>query len=169
MAAGDDVRAMLESVEARDGVELSPVERLLMATDGTVTHMMEALTRAPVDVDILDRTTNGGQLNRRVALRRSSDGSALVWADSAVRLYPLDRETEDALVEGDIGIGSLLREECAETRREILDMDAVWYDSGEFPEFINGTSTLYLRRSYRIYNDGAHIMDITEYFPKGLF
>lgn len=169
MGRGERIRSMIESVEEHDGVELSPVERLLLATDGTVTHMLESLTRGEVDVDILSREARGSTLNRQVVLRRSRDGSTLVWASSDVNLYPLAEEMTDRLVNGDIGIGDLLREEFAETHREIVDMQPVWYDTAEFPSFIEDASVLYLKRKYKVYSGGDRIMTISEYFPKGLY
>lgn len=168
MGTGSDIRGMLDALEGHDAVSLSPVERLLLATDGTVTHMLEALTRGNVTVDILNRRVRGSTLTREVALRRG-DGSTLVWARSRVNTMPLDIETEDALVDGDIGIGDLLREECAETRREITDMEPVWSDDEGRPSFINCGSVLYLMRTYDIYSDGNRMMTISEWFPKGLY
>lgn len=163
------VREMVQQVEGMSGLALSPSERLLLATDGTVTHMLEALTKQEVNVDILQRETNGGSLDRQVVLRRESDGSALVWAESEVRLFPLADEMEDALVGGDIGIGDLLRQEYEETRRQIHSMEAVWPTKGSFPDFIDGHSACYLKREYSVYSDGQRLMTIREYFPKGLF
>lgn len=160
---------MLDGLDDHASVSLSPVERLLLATDGTVTHMLEALTRGEVDVDILDRDVDGSTLTRRVVLRRSSDGSPLVWAASEVNLHPLPMAMEDELVEGDIGIGDLLRDQYEETRREIIDMRPVWAGDDELPTFISGHSTLYLARAYDVYSDGQRIMQISEFFPKGLF
>ena len=169
MAAGEDLLPMLDSLEAHDAVTLTPVERMLLATDGTVTHMLEALTRAHVGVDILDRTVDGATLTREVALRRSLDGSVLTWARSEVNTYPLPMEVEEALVSGDKGIGDVLREHYAEQRREITDMGVAWSDDDDLPRFIDDGSTLYLRRTYKVYSDESNIMKITEWFPKGLF
>lgn len=169
MASGEKIRALLDSVESEGAVTLSPVERLLMATDGTVTHMLEALTRGEVYVKILSREVYGGTLERDVVLRRAQDQSNLVWARSHVNLYPLDVEMEDELVDGSMGIGDLLRAEYEETRREVVEMRAVREGDEELPTFIDGHSHLYLARKYKIHSEGARIMTIWEYFPKGLF
>lgn len=169
MIADGELNTMLNRLEQHDAVSLSPVERLLLATDGTLTHMLEALTRGHVEVDIQNRAVDGATLTRQVVLRRNRDGTPLVWAESKVNTYPLDTEMEDALVDGDIGIGDLLRDEYAETRREILGMAAVWEPDDDLPDFIGGSSPLYLERSYKIYSDGDRIMTITEFFPKGVF
>lgn len=169
MATGEALLEMLMSVEEADGVTLSPVERLLLATDGTVTHMLEALTRGPVNVEILSRDVSGGVLDRKVVLTREQDGSRLVWAESDIYLRPLPATLEDALVAGDIGIGHLLSRKYAETRREIIAMDVARPADPAFPAFIDGAAPLYLTRTYRIYAAGNRLMEIREFFPKGLF
>lgn len=169
MAAGEDLNAMFDRLEDDDSVNLTPVERLLLATDGTMTHMLEALTRGHVEVDIIDRRVHGSTLTRDVVLRRGRDGSPLVWAQSEVNLYPLDVEMEDRLVDGSVGIGDLLREEYAETRREVTGMSARWSGDDSLPGFIDAASTLYLEREYDIHSDEQRIMSILEWFPKGLF
>jgi chorismate-pyruvate lyase len=160
---------LFDSLEDHRAVRLSPVERLLLATDGTVTHMLEALTRGAVDVDILNRWVDGATLHREVALRRGSDGSVLAWAHSRVSTYPLETEMESRLVEGHVGIGDLLREEYAETRRELVGMDVAFAGDGDLPRFVDARSTCYLERTYRVYGDGQRLMSITEWFPKGMF
>lgn len=169
MGAGEDIRAMLDSLREDGGVHPTPVERLLLATDGTVTHMLEALTNDTVEVDIIDRTVEGASLHREVCLRRANDPSPLVWARSEVNLYPLDDEMADTLVAGDVGIGDLLRDKYAETRREIISMRSVWRDDDEIPDFISGGSVLFLKRTYAIYSDDHRLMEIEEWFPKGIF
>lgn len=169
MGVGSDIRAMLDGLEEHDAVDLSPVERLLMATDGTVTHMLEALTRDHVEVDILDRRVNGSWLKRKVVLRRDRDGSPLVWAESEVNLHPMEMEMEDELVSGDIGIGDLLRGRYEETRREVTSMGVAWEDTADLPGFIDDGSVLYLERTYKVYSGGDRLMTITEWFPKGLY
>ena len=160
---------MLLDLERRERVELPPAARLLLATDGTVTHMLEALTGQQVTIDILDREVSGTTLHRTVALEKGKDSHPLVWARSKVNLSLLEDELADALVNGDIGIGDLLFEECTETRRDIVDMGAVFRDDGDFPSFVDSQAAYLLQRRYRIYDNGDRIMTITEYFPETLF
>lgn len=169
MGTGDQIRSLLDEVESAPGVTLSPVERLLLATDGTVTHMLEALTRGPVTVDIISRDVHDEMLFRQVVLRREADDAPLVWAASAVYLGPLPGQMADELVDGDMGIGDLLRDHYTETRREIDAMSVTRPDGGGFPTFIDPAVSVYLQRSYTVYSDGDSLMEITEYFPKGVF
>lgn len=169
MAAGEHLREMLSSLESDSSIRLSPVERLLLSTDGTVTHALEALTRSPVEVDILDRTVEDGNVTRKVVLRKGPGGDSLAWAVALVGTDALPEEVARPLVEGDVGIGHLLREQGPETRRRIVAMGSVWEDSPDRPDFITDDAVLHLRRTYEVYVDGRMAMTIEEYFPKGLY
>lgn len=169
MGVGANIRAMIDTVEDTDGITLSPVERLLMATDGTVTHMLEALTRGHVLVDIINRDVIDGTLHRDVVLREARDGSPLVWAASNVPLDRLDDRVADELAEGTMGIGDLLREQAAETHRTITDMRVRSRKDAKLPPFVTGSAGVYLERTYNVRSDGERIMTITEYFPRDRF
>lgn len=160
----ESAHALVTSLERKTGVALSPVERLFLVTDGTITHMLEALTRGGVSVDILDREVQGNELLRTVALRPEAVDRALVWARSTVFLRHLDGAVADELVAGDVGIGTLLREECAETRREIVDLDVRFADAA-YPSFVDADPDYLLERTYEIHANGDRIMTITEFFP----
>ena len=164
------VRSMLISLEQSGGVRLSPLERLLLSTDGTVTHMLEVLTRREVSVRILDREVSGEQLHRTVALECESESVPLIWAQSKIQLSPLADALARELVDGDIGIGHVLDEECTETRRTITEM-AVRFDDVTYPSFVEGNPAsdpaCLLERTYQIYTADTLIMTITEFVPKG--
>ncbi len=164
-AADESVRSMVVDLEREAGLTLSPIERLFLSTDGTVTHMLEALTRREVSIDILHREVTGNRLYRTVALECDSGRTPLVWARSTIRLSPLEESIADELVDGDIGIGHVLREECAETRRTIAEVNAR-FDGEGFPSFVESDAACLLERTYRIHAASAHIMTITEFFPK---
>lgn len=169
MAVGADIRAMIDMVESEPGVRLSPTERLLLATDGTVTHMLEALVRGHVEVDILNRNVVDTTLMRDVVLRRGATGTPLVWARSLVYLDRLPGEVADELVSGDTGIGDLLRNECEETRRQIETMDCLTVGEDDIPTFVAADADQYLVRKYNIYSGGSEVMTITELFPRRNF
>lgn len=169
MAVGAETRAMIDCLEDNDGITLTPTERLLMATDGTVTHMLEALTRDHVTVDIISRDVMAGVLHRDVVLRQARDGSPLVWAASDVPLDPLEDDITDELVEGTMGIGDLLRARGAETRRRITDMRVRHAGEENLPPFVNGQAMVYLERTYNVHQHGERVMTITEFFPRDRF
>jgi chorismate-pyruvate lyase len=158
----------LDEVEMDLDRRLSDVERLLLSTDGTVTHMLEVHIDGPVEVDIQDRSVSGSTLTRRVVLRDSSTAAPLVWAESSVNLHPLSTELEDELVHGDTGIGDLLRDEYVDTHREIVDIQAISpddYADGSFPPPDYST---FVERTYKIYSGNDRLMTITEWFSVGL-
>lgn len=157
---------MLEDIESQPNVSLTPVERLLLSTDGTVTHALEALTRSPVEVDIIHRTVEDGVLERVVALKRDGQ-ETLVYAESQVYLDRLDNGVAEELVDGDAGIGDLLREVHAETAREVETMATEWVPGDD--DRLPGVGTLALRRTYSIISGEKAIITITELFPKGRF
>ncbi len=161
----ESIRSMLVTLERDADLTLSPIERLFLATDGTVTHMLEALTRGDVSVSILDRAVADNRLFRTVALVPDAERNPLVWARSTVRLSPLADTVADELVDGEIGIGDVLREECTETRREIVEMN-VHSTANRFPSFVESDAACLLERTYQIYTADTRIMTITEYFPK---
>ncbi|WP_440765841.1 chorismate--pyruvate lyase family protein [Natronorubrum sp. DTA7] len=161
----ESIRSMLVTLERDADLTLSPIERLFLATDGTVTHMLEALTRGDVSVTILDRSVADSRLFRTVALVPDTEQNPLVWARSTIRLSSLADSVADELVDGEIGIGDVLREECTETRREIVEMN-VHSAANRFPSFVESDAVCLLERTYQIYTADTRIMTITEYFPK---
>ncbi|WP_049923681.1 chorismate--pyruvate lyase family protein [Halopiger djelfimassiliensis] len=164
--AVDSVRSRVIALERESGLALSPIERLFLATDGTVTDMLESLTRREVSIAILDREVSEDRLYRTVALECEPERTPLVWARSTVQLPPLEDSIAEALVAGDVGIGDVLRNECAETRRELVELTAR-SEGDEFPSFVESDAKSLLERTYRIHAAGTHVMTITEYFPRG--
>ena len=160
------IHSMVGRFERTAGVTLSSLERLFLSTDGTVTHMLEALTRQDVSVEILDREVSGDRLYRTVALRCKSEQQPVVWARSTVHLPLLSAHVADELVDGDAGIGDLLRTEYTETRRSIVELNTR-SDREEFPWYVETDASCLLERTYQIYASEERIMTITEYLPKG--
>lgn len=168
MTQGDDVRRMIREVESDSRTTLNSVERLLMATDGTVTHMLEALTRGEVSVTILHRSVENGVLSREVVLEREVDGSRLVWSDSDIYLDVIDGNTANELVDGEVGIGDLLRSTYADTWRRVVDMKRVTRDVWGVPQYIDSNTNAFLYREYEVHSGGDVLMVIREYFPRGV-
>ncbi|WP_330633191.1 chorismate--pyruvate lyase family protein [Halocatena halophila] len=146
----------------------SPIERVILTHDGTVTRMLEALTGQPITVTILARYIRGDTLYRTVALESALDPDPLVWATSEVDLQSLDPQYEAILRDQDIGIGAMFWNEQFETFRELVDFDSITAQE-QFPSFINANTSKLLKRTYTIYHEKNNIMDIVEYFPKDKF
>ncbi len=148
-----------------DENRFSPIERVLLTHDGTVTRMLEALTGHPITVTILARHIRGETLYRRVALESPVDPDPLVWATSEVDLQSLDPQYEAMLREQEIGIGAMFWNERFETFRELMDFDIIATQE-QFPSFITANTSELLKRTYSIHHKKASIMNIVEYFPK---
>ena len=151
----------LVEFEAETGIELAPAERLLLVTDGTVTHMLEALTRGPVAVVIVDRDETGGVLHRQVRLETDA-GAVLLWAESTIHVECLPSVLRGQLVNGDIGIGQALRDARIDTHRDIGSFGYLSSAHDGFPAFIQAQQDL-IRRTYRVHANGVAMMTITEY------
>ena len=158
----------VRNLESQAGVRLSDVERLLLVCDGTVTHMLEALTRESVDVVVLAQHRDGGTIDRRVRLETGT-GQSLLWARSVIRLDELDDSVTDSLLEEDIGIGRALRKADVETRRVICGLSIYEPNEQQFPAFVPVTVGTLVARTYQIFKSDEPIMTIREYLPFGRF
>jgi chorismate-pyruvate lyase len=164
------------------GVPLTPFQRMLVGTDGTVTHILEAYAGEPIEVvklrQVFDHATGADGpldlqdldevLHRRVVLRTGHTRRNLLYAEAVVALARVAPEFVESLVGTETPIGVLLNEHRMETRREILTVGrepagptAVHFDLDPASELIV--------RSYRIVAGGCPIVVITEKFPTDLF
>lgn len=155
----------LLALERREDIRLTPVERLLLVTDGTVTHLLEALTRGAVEVLILGRERNDDRLVRRVRLE-TQEGRPLLWARADVSLAQLEASIAERLVHGTAGIGRIIKQADIETRREVVRMSLHDPRGTTIPSFITGNPGPLLARTYRVYEEGHEIMTIREYFSR---
>lgn len=163
-----------------DGLGVMP--RILLATDGTLTHILEAYTAESVSLvklshDLLTdpvlRATCGlddheRALRRIILLRGSISGATFVYADSVVMLDRLPDLVADGLQDTDTPIGKLLFSCRAETFREILA-----FNEGQDPRiaahFGVDRSEVLVSRTYQIVLEGKAIARIVETFPKTAF
>ena len=156
---------------------------MLLGTDGTVTHILEAYADEPIDVVKLQQEfgTSGGAhpelelpadddkvLRRRVVLRGRQSGRTLLYAEAVVVLARAAPAFLDGLLATDKPIGILLAELRTETFREILRVDrepagATGAHFGLEP------AALLISRTYRIVTGHAPTVLITEKFPPSFF
>lgn len=155
---------------------------MLVGTDGTVTHILEAYAGEPVEVeklvqafDTADRTDErlaldqGEQvLRRQVLLRTANTRRNLVYAEVVVAVARAGPALVDGLVATDKPIGVLLAEHRMETLREILSVD-LERAGLEATHFDVDASTRLVVRTYRIVARGRPVLLITEKFPTSLF
>ncbi|MEM7223054.1 MAG: chorismate pyruvate-lyase family protein [Pseudomonadota bacterium] len=183
--AFDPLADLLAEQEARpaglapvDPASLSPYERALLVTDGTVTKFIEAYRLEPVQVELLGQETHDlakdsrwleapagtPVIARQVILRGQDSGTAYAYASSRLvhdRLPPFVR----AQLERDPhGIGHILLESRLETFREVL-----WYGQERLerpPQALaHLAGQVFTSRTYRIFAGGHPLMLINETFP----
>jgi chorismate-pyruvate lyase len=158
------------------GVDL--LQRLLLATDGTVTQFLATSTGEPIeavqlsqrvrvlDGKRMDLQLGTGQcvLDRRVLLRGAASGRNFLHGESVIALGRVPRAVRTGLLRGDTPIGLLLRQDRTETFREILWSVKVVHP-GIAAYFLLAEGTPLLSRRYRVWIDHRPAMLITETFP----
>jgi chorismate-pyruvate lyase len=162
---------------------LTRFQRMLLSTDGTVTHILEAYAGEPIEVVKLLQefdTCNEGDapldlsehdekvLRRRVVLRASRSGENLLYAEVVVVPGRVEAGFLDGLVATDAPIGALLARSRLETFREILRVFQEPAGSNGAIFGIDPAAEL-IARTYRIISGRKPILLITEKFPPHLF
>lgn len=174
--------------EKPDGLEeinlsrLTPFQRALLVTDGTVTRFLEAYTLSPVKIVLFDqemqtlpanhewlKAKKGTEVIRRQVSLQTLNCTAHpptihTYATSLIVLNRTPTIIREGLELKSDGLGTLLQRSGLETRRDLL------WCGVERPEDLpaglaNLEETAFLTRTYRIVADGKPIMLINERFP----
>lgn len=162
--------------------QLTPFQRALIVTDGTVTRLIEAYTLAPVEVVLLHQAeqtlctehiwlklpSGAPVIARQVALQTPSIGNETpktqAYATSLIVPQHLPKGILDGLESDPAGLGGILQNSGLETRRELL-----WCcceTARDLPEAIaHLEGEPLLSRTYRVFANKKPIMLITEKFP----
>ena len=126
-----DIAHRLEEIEELVG-RLSPVQKILLGTDGSVTQLLESITGHPVSVrtreqEIVKADTlaaerlniaQGDAVNHRIVeLLDATTGDVLVYATSQTPVARLATEFRDDLMKADIPIGRIIERHHIEARR----------------------------------------------------
>ena len=173
----------IERLEETVG-RLSPVQKMLLGTDGSVTCLLEVVTGSPVELETLvqkvvaaDELVSselevepGDEVNYRVVkLKNSVSGETLIHATSFTPLKRLEDRFRTDLMRADIPIGTILKKHRIESRRDLLRVRA-FSDAGELKGIFNvfGKEPM-LSRDYKIIRHGLPLMSITETFPYNNF
>ena len=155
---------------------LPPLLRTLLVTDGTVTKVLEAYFWEPVNVNALHLDVEQAQqripwlnaeaweplLLRRVELKGERSQNLYAKAFSVVKLAEFDDHLQQALVQGRVGIGVLLRESGLETYREIMTVGMEYGSGGD-------SRDIWIHRTYRIVREQKPVILIRESFPWCLY
>lgn len=154
---------------------LTPFQKILLITDGTVTDLLATYTGDVIKVAIVDQRIVISEtygilqcnprsllLQREVVLR--GPDRKYIYAESVFVIDRLSQTVRKQLMETNQPIGLLWKEEKLESHREILCYQkeintAVATCLGEAAE------TPLLSRTYRITNNGLPLGVITEKFP----
>lgn len=145
--------------------------RICAGTDGSVTYLLEVMTKQHVDVvtriqevgqateaeaELLDIRQNDPVNHREVVLEVS--GKSYVFARSLAPIDLIPPGMKADLIRADIPIGRILRKHKLETRRDILN---IGMKKGE--GIFNDVPVL--SREYYIIHGGRVLMWINEQFP----
>ena len=147
------------------GFDIPICLRICAGTDGSVTYLLEIMTKGAVAVNTLSQSvveadewmagilgvSEGERVNdRRVSL--SADGIEYVQARSLTPFSRMPAGVEDDLIRADIPIGKILQKWQIESRRVI---DSIELENGGVPELV---------RRYRIIHGDTTLMWIEERF-----
>ena len=161
---------------------LTPLQRALLVTDGTVTRLIEAYTFSPVEVvplretertlDIehawLELPIGDPVVTREVVLQTPATGmqdpQIHAYAISHIVYQRLPSSVMEGLKARAGGLGALLQRTIWETRRDLL-----WWGierATDLPDTIGHLeSKPFLSRTYRVVAKKEPLMLITEKFP----
>ena len=175
----DGISEKLREIEQRVG-RLSPMQKVLIGTDGSVTNLLEMATGHPVTIttlvqDIvaadpeaaaaLDIEPDDEVNHRIVELKDSVTGEVLIYAVSRTPLRRLAPEFRQDLMRADIPIGRILCRHRIESRREITDARVIQAGTDLARTFNVHRCESMLSREYRIIHRDEPLIAIEEIFP----
>jgi beta-ribofuranosylaminobenzene 5'-phosphate synthase len=178
-----DIAHSLSEIEAQVG-RLSPMQKFLLGTDGSVTQILEAITGSqvvirtreqkiiPADPATAERLgiTPTDPVNYRVVeIKTLASGEVLINAVSHTPIGRLSAEFRDDLMKADIPIGRIIQNHRIEARREILEARVSPATDEEGRIFSIGKHEPLLSRQYRIIHKGEPLIFIKEQFPYNRF
>lgn len=171
-----------KKVKEIDLTQLTPFQRGLLVTDGTVTRFIEAYTLAPVEVMLLQQVKQtlstkhiwlqlpAGEkiISRQVVLQThtQNESSPIIhtYATSLIVPQRLPKPLLNGLDFHKHGLGGLLRCSGLETRRELL-----WCGIETLTDLPAAVAHLegetFISRAYRVFADQEPLMLINEKFP----
>ncbi|NER80073.1 MAG: DUF98 domain-containing protein [Leptolyngbya sp. SIO1D8] len=165
-----------------DPSNLSAFQRILLTTDGTLTHILEAYLfeqiqvvklsekLAPLmsDLPVMGLSKGTEVIARRVLLRGKISRRNYIYAESIIVPERLEQSFRDELIKTKTPIGKVWFEHRTETFKEIIS-------SGREPAkvlanyFDIAPEENLLFRAYSVFSSRQPIMLITEKFPETYF
>jgi beta-ribofuranosylaminobenzene 5'-phosphate synthase len=161
---------------------LSSTHKILLATDGSITRVLEALTgeevkiatevqeiiKASEEVAQLLGIARGEEVNYRVVNLKDSKRT-LVHATSYTPLKRLKKEFAEDIMKKDVPIGKIMSKLKIEARREIRDFKIIKADEKLSKVFGISPDSVLLKRNYNIIHRNEILLNITEIFPYETF
>jgi len=178
-----DIAYSINEIEKQVG-RLSPMQKFLLGTDGSVTQILEAITGKPVVIETrvqkiieADPATaeflgigQGEPVNYRIVeIKTPASGEVLIYAISHTPLARLSPEFKDDLLKADIPIGRIIQNHRIEARREILNARVSPASDETGRIFSLCIKEPLLSRQYRIIHEGKPLIFIEEQFPYNKF
>ena len=177
--------AALQISQLEDTVgKLSPVQKMLLGTDGSVTNLLEVITGSAVEIETLIQeivaadlpvaselgVEVGDEVNHRVVkLKKAGTDEPLIYAISHTPLKRLEPGFKDDLMRADIPIGVILKKHKIESRRDITETKVLQADQSTSRIFNIFPREPLLSRNYKIFRHGLPLISITEAFPYNSF
>jgi chorismate-pyruvate lyase len=171
----------LDFENSPDFTRLSPILRVLLVTDGTVTRTLASYFGEAIAVEVLEHAERTSELaypeidiavgdhilHRYVRLLGKASRRVYAVAESVAVLEHVSEQMRRQLIQEHKGIGELLRENRLETYRELLTANLTAAD--EWAEHLELAATAeVVTRDYRIYQGGRAVLLIREIFPASL-
>lgn len=162
-------------------VKLNPIHKILLATDGSVTTILEALTGKTIKVETVEQKVipadpstaqllniqEGDQVNYRV-VNLKVDNTIMAHAISHTPLKRLKEDFREDLMKADLPIGKIIKKHKLEVRREIRWGKVETTDKLSNIFNISPQDPI-LSRNYSIIHNGDILINITEHFPYSSF
>lgn len=175
---GGNVMPFLEGLGQFDVQSLGLIQRIMLATDGTLTDTVEAIFNEPIGLNKLSVSITATQapihalslqageqiMERKVLIFGETTGRTYVYAESVLAVSRLPEAFHSALLTSNEPLGRLWLRHKLETWKELLSVNVGSLHSGDFFFSPNDSSDL-LTRTYRLLSGGQPLMLITEYFP----
>lgn len=163
-------------------IALSPIQKILLTTDGSVTRILEAIRGREIFVETekqevikankkiarLLKIKEGDEVNYRIVNLRDS-GGVLIHAISYTPLKRLKKDFREDVMKRDVPIGKILAKLKLEARREIKNFGSLKANKKLSKLFGIPLNVLLLKRNYNIIHNNEILLNVTEIFPYEFF
>ena len=178
-----DIALAIRELEGQVG-RISPVQKFLLGTDGSVTQILESITGKkvvirtltqkviPADRAVADNLSiaEGDPVNFRIVeIRTEKSGKVLIYAISHTPVNRLSPAFKEDLMKADIPIGRIIKQHHIEARREILNARVTPATDEMGRVFAICKNEPVLARQYQIIHAGKPLIFIEEQFPYNRF